>query len=166
MTRMRTLAAAALAVLAFGVALAPTHAATRAACAATPVHYAKDTSAAGGLQRIPWLAAGQFHAHLFFYGGTPWTRERLGNAHIFTTVKTRNVSPKVLWTPARAGSAPTLRISGRRLDAPGRFSYLATRVPGDQFPSYVEVPQAGCWRVSVASGTLRGAVTFVAVDSF
>jgi hypothetical protein len=33
-----------------------------------------------------------------------------------------------------------------------------------QFPSYVSVPAAGCWRVTVTSGALSGSVVFAAVD--
>jgi hypothetical protein len=143
--------------------------ANQASCPMSHVHYSRDTTADGGLRSIPWIATapgGMFHAHLFLYGGMPWPRLRLLGARIFTTVKTRSVSPKVLWTSRRPGSAATLSISGKRLDKPGHFSGLATRVPGNQFHSYVEVPQAGCWRVTVKSGKLVGAVTFAAVDSF
>jgi hypothetical protein len=101
------------------------------------------------------------------YGGTPWPKHHLLGARIFTTVKTRSINPKVLWTAQRPGAGATLLISGKRLDKPGQF---ASRYPkassGSQFPSYVEVPQAGCWRVTVKSGKLVGAVTFAAVDSF
>ena len=141
----------------------------RVSCPASHVHYSPDSTVKGGLRSIPWLVtapAGMFHAHLFLYGGTPWGRLRPSGARIFTIVKTRTVNPKVLWTVRRPGAGPTLAISGKRLDKPGRFSGLATRVPGNQFPSYVEVPQAGCWRVTVKSGKLVGTVTFAAVDSF
>jgi hypothetical protein len=73
----------------------------------------------------------------------------------------------VLWTAQRPGASATLLISGERLDKPGHFSSRYPSVsPGNQFPSYVEVPQAGCWRVTVKSGRLVGAVTFTAVNSF
>jgi hypothetical protein len=130
------------------------------------VHYEKDATVGGGLRSLPWIVAGPFHGHLFFYGVTPWQRERLPGAHIFTTVKQRNVNPKVLWTHKRSGAVPTLLITGRRLDAPGHFTFHAEAANDSQFPSYVPVPQAGCWRVTLKSGGLTGAVTFVAVDSF
>jgi hypothetical protein len=144
----------------------PAHGATRAACNTTRVHYASDASAASGLREIPWIVAGPFHGHLFFYGVTPWQREHLAGAHIFTIVKKRNVSPKVLWTHERPGAVPTLLITGRRLDAPGRFTFHAEAANDSQFPSYVEVPHAGCWRVTLESGALKGSATFAAVDSF
>jgi hypothetical protein len=157
----------ALVLLALLLAIAvPAHGATHASCPATRVQYGKDTTVGGGLRPIPWLVAGPFHAHLFFYGATPWPRQRLAGAHIFTTVKKRNVNPKILWTLGRPVGQPTLAIKGTRLDAPGHFTGTATRVSGNQFPSYVEVPRAGCWRVDVTSGTQHGSVTFVAVDKF
>jgi hypothetical protein len=57
-------------------------------------------------------------------------------------------------------------IRGRRLDGPGRFSSIVPRALGmpAQFPSYVSVPAAGCWRVTVTSGALSGSVVFAAVD--
>ena len=144
--------------------------ANRATCPVSHVHYAPDTSATGGLRSIPWIATtptGVFHAHLFLYGGTPWPKQHLVGARIFTTVKTRSINPKVLWTAERPGSGTTILISGNRLDKPGRFSSRYPSVsPGNQFPSYVEVPQAGCWRITVNSGKLAGVVTFAAVDSF
>ncbi len=141
------------------------------ACSVSHVRYSPDTSASGGLRSIPWIATtpkGIFHAHLFLYGGTPWPKQHLVGARIFTTVKTRSINPKVLWTAQRPGAGPTLLISGKRLDKPGHFSsrYPSASSGKSQFPSYVEVPQAGCWRVTVKSGKLEGAVTFAAVDSF
>ena len=118
---------------------------------------------------IPWIAstpAGTFHAHLFFYGATPWPKLHLLGARIFTTVKRRPVSPKVLWTPHSPGAGTTLLISGTRLDERGHFSDRYPRASGNQFPSYVKVPEAGCWRVTVKTGTLVGTVTFAAVNSY
>src|SRR5205823_4408023 len=85
--------------------------AARAACAVSHVHYSPDTSATGGLRSVPWIAttpSGIFHAHLFLYGGTPWPKQHLVGARIFTTVKTRSTSPKVLWTAQRPGAGTLL----------------------------------------------------------
>lgn len=138
-------------------------------CPVSHVHYARDLSVSGGLRSIPWLAAtpaGTLHAHLFYYGATPWPRLGLVGARIFTTVEHRDVSPKVLWTPLRRGSGPVLFILGKRLDEPGRFASRYPRASGNSFPSFVTVPSAGCWRVTVRTGGLVGHVTFTAVDTF
>ena len=142
---------------------------SRFSCPVSHVHYGLDQSVSDGLRSIPWIAAapsGTFHAHLFFYGATPWPRLRVVGARIFTTVKRRAISPKVLWTPLRDGVGSALVILGKRLDKPGSFSSRYPRASGDQFPSFVSVPAAGCWRVTVRTGNLVGRVTFVAVDTF
>ena len=151
--------------------LASADGASLTTCPVSHVRYSPDTSATGGLRSIPWIATtpkGIFHAYLFLYGGTPWPKLHLVGARIFTSVTTRSVNPKVLWTAQRPGAGTTLLISGKRLDKPGHFSsrYPSASSGRSQFPSYVEVPQAGCWRVTVKSGKLEGAVTFAAVDSF
>jgi hypothetical protein len=138
-------------------------------CPVSHVHYARDLSVSGGLRSIPWVAAapaGTFHAHLFFYGATPWARQRLVGARIFTTVRSRRLSPKVLWTPLGHRTGSALFILGRRLDKPGRFASRYPRASGDSFPSFVTVPAAGCWRVTVRTGSVVGHVTFAAVDTF
>jgi hypothetical protein len=138
-------------------------------CPVSHVHYGPDLTAVGGLRSIPWIAtapAGTFHAHLFYYGATPWPRQRLIGARIFTTVRPRKISPKVLWVPRKPGAGQTLVVSGTRLDGAGRFSKRYPRASGNQFPSYVKVPAAGCWRITVRTGQLVGKGTFVAVDSY
>jgi hypothetical protein len=76
------------------------------------------------------------------------------------------VNPKVLWLARRPTSAATISIVGRRLDAPGRFAATRPRALGGiaQYPSYVEVPAAGCWRVTISASALRGSVVFAAYD--
>jgi hypothetical protein len=123
----------------------------------------------GGLRSIPWITTAPgstFHAYLFYYGATPWPRERPVGARIFTTVKPRDVNPKVLWVAQESGAGRTISVSGARFDAAGRFSSRYARASGNQFPSYVEVPAAGCWRVTVRTGELVGKVTFIAVDRY
>jgi hypothetical protein len=51
---------------------------------------------------------------------------------------------------------------GRRLDAPGSFS--GTYKGFGDYPSYVNVPAPGCWRVTVTTGPARGSVVFSATD--
>lgn len=123
-----------------------------------------------GLEHLPWLRsvpAGHLTAHLFFYGtvsyGTvPWSREHLLGARIFTTRKQHNVNPKVLWITRTHGYGQVLELSGRRLDAPGSFS-STYRGFGD-YPSYVDIPTPGCWRVTVITGPVSGSVVFSATD--
>jgi hypothetical protein len=123
-----------------------------------------------GLEQLPWIASApsaRFTAHLFFYGavshGTvPWSKERLLGTRIFTTRKKRNLNPKVLWITRSKGYGQVLKMSGRRLDAAGSFSNTY-RGFGD-YPSYVKIPDPGCWRVTVSTGPVSGSVVFSATD--
>jgi hypothetical protein len=137
-----------------------------AICPVSHVHYAADPAATGGLRAIPWLETsnGEFRAHLFYYGGTPWARSKPLGARIFTTRIKRPVGPKVLWVPRRYSGAATMLIRGDHLDGPGSFARTEPSASGGVFPSFVLVPQPGCWRVTVKSGRLSGSVVFAAVD--
>lgn len=118
-----------------------------------------------GLERLPWIASapgGRFTAHLFYYGAVPWGKQHLLGARIFTTRKPRTVNPKVLWITRAHGYGRILRMSGRRLDAPGSFS--STYNGFGDYPSYVSVPAPGCWRVTVTTGPVSGSVVFSATD--
>jgi hypothetical protein len=137
-------------------------------CPATHVHYASYPGVGNGLSGGPWIATsnGAFYGHLFYVGGTPWRLSKPAVAHIFTTVKPRNLHPKVLWISRRGAATGHLVIRGRRLDAPGRFVTRTANAGAYQFPSHVEIPAAGCWRVSISTAGVSGSVVFVAVDDF
>ena len=93
---------------------------------------------------------------------TSWGRKHLLGARIFTIRKPRNVNPKVLWSTRLHGYNLKLQMHGQRLDAPGSFSKTWNGF-GD-YPSYVEVPMPGCWRVTVSTGPVSGSVVFSATD--
>lgn len=137
-----------------------------ASCPMSHVHYTPYPGVEQGLGPVPWIATsggGSIKAHLFYYEAMPWAAKRLLGARIFTTRRRRNISPKVLWVIHARGGGSTIAIHGRRLD--GRGSFAATYpASGYDYPSYVEVPRAGCWRVTVTSGRLTGSVVFAAVD--
>lgn len=155
----------ALAVVALGSASASgAHRST--SCPVTHVHYGTDTSTADkGLRGIPWVASapnGAIRGTLFFYGAMPWNNERLIGARIFTNASHLNVNPKVLWRTRARGYSRAISIRGARLDAPGSFN---ASYPGwGDYPSYVQVPTAGCWRVIVKTGKVSGRFVFLAID--
>jgi hypothetical protein len=81
------------------------------------------------------------------------------------------IDAKVLWW-ARRNFGGSLRLTGIRLDAPGRFHQtfqqagtsstpVGYRAP---FPSTVVVPHAGCWLFRLRTGTVAGVVVVQAVD--
>src|SRR3954447_22804655 len=81
---------------------------TVAACPMSHVHYTPYPGVEQGLGAVPWVASapdGRFKAHLFFYDPNmlPWAREHLLGARIFTTQKTRQINPKVLWITRTKG---------------------------------------------------------------
>jgi hypothetical protein len=138
----------------------------QAACRASAVHYGTVKQTPRGVAGVPWVAStnSAFRGYLFYWGGTRWAHTRPTSVQIFTTKAHVNINPKVLWVALQhSGSALTIR--GRRLDGPGSFdAHYPAAIGGGQFPSYVSVPTAGCWRVNVRSGSLQGWVTFRATD--
>jgi hypothetical protein len=155
-------AAACLLAAAHGSAAQPAAAVT---CPMSHVHYKPYPGIEQGLGPIPWVATapgGRFKASLFFYEAIAWAKQHLLGARIFTTRKPRDYNPKVLWITRTHGYTKTLKMTGRRLDAPGSFSETYNGY-GD-YPSYVEVPAPGCWRVTVSTGSVSGSVVFSASD--
>lgn len=68
----------------------------------------------------------------------------------------------MLWITRTKGYTQTFTVQGQRLDAPGTFS--DTYHGFGDYPSYVNVPEPGCWRVTVTTGRLTGRVVFSATD--
>jgi hypothetical protein len=137
-----------------------------ATCAATTVQYRPAPSGTPAGVSGPWVAStnSAFRGYLFYVGATRWARTKPHGARIFTTKAHERIHPKVLWLALGRATA-AISIRGTRLDRPGSFTSTDPGVGGRQYPSYVEVPAAGCWRVSVTSGSLHGSVTFVASDT-
>jgi len=136
-----------------------------ATCPMSHVHYASFPGEPSNLKPLPWIATapgGSLRAYLFFYPNTSWDRQHLLGARIFTIRKPRDVNPKVLWSTRLHGYALKLQMQGQRLDAAGSFS-TTWRGFGD-YPSYVQVPAPGCWRVTVTTGPVSGSVVFSATD--
>ncbi|MGH7486870.1 MAG: hypothetical protein ACREMY_14900 [bacterium] len=135
-------------------------------CAAAAVQYRTVKRTPRGVAGVPWVAStnSAFRGYLFYWGGTRWARTRPHAVRIFTTNAHLRVHPKVLWV-SLGRSSRRLAIHGTRLDEAGSFSasYPAA-IGGGQYPSYVTVPAAGCWRVALRSGSLHGSVTFLATD--
>src|SRR5205807_2061736 len=69
---------------------------------------------------------------------------------------------KILWRLPRAGSMLTL--TGKRLDGSGTFVEHWPTVGGGAFPSILDVPQEGCWSLSLRSGKARAVVIVRAIE--
>jgi hypothetical protein len=74
----------------------------------------------------------------------------------------RGSNEKILWRfPARAAIGPDTTLAGRRLDGPGSFvehlgEASSGQTPGRLFPSIVDVPRPGCWRLTLHTGRISG----------
>jgi hypothetical protein len=84
-------------------------------------------------------------------------------------------STKVLWTfvgrAQRGQGGRELVVKGTRLDAHGAFTqrFGAISYGGQRgapsFASIIDVPRAGCWRLSVATAQLRASVVVRAITA-
>jgi hypothetical protein len=131
------------------------------ACVSAHVSYAPPPDR--GAPSIPWVRSGVATGYLFYYGiKGPW-KDRPDQVIVPTHgVSGAGSSTKILWH-VRGGHG-RVRISGTQLDGVGSFTQTYTGIPGGYFPSYLVVPAAGCWRVTVASAGHRASFAFAAVD--
>jgi hypothetical protein len=73
---------------------------------------------------------------------------------------------KVLWVVRQPRDGMPLIISARRAGSRSpavRISRPADSSPGEIYPSYVDLPQAGCWRLALAWGSHRAAIDITVV---
>ena len=139
-----------------------------AGCAAARVHYRPYAGMQKGLRPLPWISASaqaKFVGHLFYYPAQKvWERKRLARFRIYSGGQSPDgrFSMKILWQLRSGGaSGPSLlRIAGKRLDGNRSFSQIAEGA--NQFPSIVDVPAPGCWRLTLRTGKTTGRVTVIA----
>jgi hypothetical protein len=76
-------------------------------------------------------------------------------------------STKILWVLTKAGGTGRLTIRGVNLDGPGTMKETVpgSAGPGGNYPSIVTIPTAGCWRLTVRSGSVSGVVTLPVVPA-
>jgi hypothetical protein len=131
------------------------------ACVAAPVHYGPPPTR--GAPAIPWIHAGPVTGYLFYYGADgPWKTQ--SDRVLITTGggPPGGYATKILWH-VRAGSG-RVTVSGRRLDAPGRFTQRF-RASGRYYPSIVVVPSSGCWRLTITSRRHVARFVFAALSA-
>ena len=129
------------------------------ACISAPVSYSAPPDVDG--PHIPWIHAGPVSGYLFYYGATgPWKTEP---DRVLITPGggiSGSYATKILWH-VRGGST-TVTLVGQRLDGIGRFRQRFP-VTGGFFPSILNVPSVGCWRITVSSGYQVGRFAFMAL---
>jgi hypothetical protein len=121
--------------------------------------------------RLPWIAAGRpgrrVIGHLFYYGEQ--LRKQSGDR---LTIYTGGDPPsggstKVLWMVRPLYTSKVI-IAGRQLDGAGTFEEQfrsASSTDGTVFPSIVDVPNAGCWLLTIRNGPVVGRFAVVAIAS-
>jgi hypothetical protein len=134
-------------------------------CHPSPVHR---EAAPGSSLSVPYVRArgAQIHGFLFYFGIAELASET--EAVLYTKGQAPGgAATKILWTVPAIGEAQPLQIVGKRRFGPGRFSMRIGPALGTppiagtvQYPSIVHVPQPGCWRVTLRSGSLLGQLEF------
>ena len=144
-------------------------------CDATLVRYKPYAGIDAGLAPYRWIAASPSSAgivgHLFYYTAVKaWMRARAPGLQIYTGGQTPNgrASMKVLWDFPPVTTALPVQLHGKRLDRSGSFVQTLspaepTRSGPTQYPSIVDVPVPGCWRLTLTIGTTVGRATVLAV---
>ena len=117
-----------------------------------------------GLGGIPWIQGEPADTRpiaLLWYWPSSWTRNRTRVARIFTGgVAPAGYNVKILWTflapGAREKGGRNLMIRGHQLDGSGSFQagpFSAIGYAGQRgapaYASTIDVPQSGCWRLSL-----------------
>ena len=150
---------------------APRTSAVASACAASRVHYEKDPTDSGSTYAgLPWVealpASVGLHGQLFYYrvGGPgismPWFKKRDPSFKVYThghDPKNR-FSMKIHWT------GPD-RLVGGRIVVHGRSNLGALyRQVVDVGPSYLNIPSAGCWTLTMTVRRETATLRVQAVD--
>jgi hypothetical protein len=148
-----------------------------ASCAATRVHYERSREGSA-LPDLPWIAVGRGAnrtvGYLFYYGTSVLGDSRFNRSSGVTipvggTIPAGDTSPaasaKILWF-TRGKASSRLLLVGRRLDGPGTFRHTedAASSPSGTFPSIIELPSAGCWRLTLKTGRVIATVVVQAVE--
>jgi hypothetical protein len=100
-------------------------------------------------------------------------RSHRPRAHLAGGQAPDGANTKMLWVflgdEAADRAGDELRVVGRRMDGPGRFSdsFAGVGYEGsDGAPSYasiIDIPRAGCWRLTLTTGSLRATVDMRAI---
>jgi len=145
-----------------------------AACAASRVHYERNREAGSGLTELPWIAGGRgptrIVGYLFYYGTSVLGDSRFNRSPsvaipVGGTIPGETspaASAKILWI-TQGKASRRLLILGRRLDGQGTYRHTEEAASSGSFPSIVELPSAGCWRLTLKTGRVAATAVFQAV---
>lgn len=123
-------------------------------CPATPVHATPLPEAPAALASVPWSYASPGLAGFLFAAQRDATALELPVGGVWPDGR----HAKILWVPRKRGAGRTLTITS------GAYRQVVPMSGAGDFPSIVSLPRAGCWRLELRSGRLRGVVVVRAVD--
>jgi hypothetical protein len=132
-------------------------------CAASPIHTAR-YSRWSAAPRIPWIETKNHRiAGFLFFAGNGTGPEALLHTH---GQMPNGSATKILWYVRVPGGSRRLTLTGRRLGGEDRVRQDFSEVsPPKNYPSIVTIPVAGCWKLSLRSGSVRGTVVMRVVDA-
>ncbi|HEX6508325.1 MAG TPA: hypothetical protein VF221_11895 [Chloroflexota bacterium] len=147
-----------------GERVVATGAAADTSCAVTSVHYSPYRGVGkAGTPRLPWIAATPRSSHIigFLFYNLTGVRDTAGFPHINGNGPVEGSSAKILWYVASGVGKPTLKISGENLSTPDTMRSVLPEAlsPANNYPSILDVASAGCWRLTIRNGKVKGHVT-------
>jgi hypothetical protein len=135
-------------------------------CAATPVH-GEPLPQSGSLSQLKWVQATPHKAGIV---GMLWAFDPdiSGDPPRLTLwaggkAPGKGPSQKILWVIRNRGEAATIVVRGTQIGGTDtfvqRFNAVGAADPeGSLYASIVNVPHAGCWRLDVSSGRVKGSL--------
>jgi hypothetical protein len=130
-------------------------------CPATPVHTGVLRNASPSLSSVPWVYGSPGIAGFVFgvrHGATALELPTNGEWADGQTAK-------VLWWARKRTNARVVVVRGTSFDGGGTFLEKArAALSGGGYPSLVDIPSEGCWRLDVTLGKLHAHVTVRAVS--
>jgi len=138
-----------------------------ATCQTTPIY--RGGTNQSGLADIPWVQAkpssSGIKGYLFFAGTGASSNYRF--LHTGSRYPDGSTT-KVLWEITNPQASDTIEVVGRKLSGGSevfRQSFPGAASPAGDYPSIVNVPTAGCWRLDLKSGTVTASVVFWVVGN-
>jgi hypothetical protein len=133
-------------------------------CRLSPVHSEPWTGGIAGLENVPWIqaepASAGLSGHLFF-GNQP--------LHVNGQFPDGR-STKLLWIVDNAQAGTGLSFTAINLTGGGQVSRVLSEPgagpasPMTQVPSVIDLPEPGCWELTLTSGAIGATVTLLVVD--
>jgi hypothetical protein len=136
-------------------------------CHVSKVYRSAAFTHVGPLTRVPWIQLAPSSAgvvgYLFYSIQAPPGRYNI----LETNGRIANDTTKILWVLRRGYGSSTLTLAGSRINGIAHFQQLFPEAvsPPANYPSIIRVPTAGCWRITVRSGTVSASAVIWVTSS-